>query len=342
MARTIPTNAQARQFAALIAEFEPRVWRAFMAAVTDLQAHVDWKALLAALEAGDIDTAITALNISEAAFSEYSAVMSEAYAKAGASTAAQIRQSGLGGVGVRFNLDNPRATEWIAQNVGQQITRITTEQESAVRDVIARGYSQGAHPHTIARDIAGPSGGILGLDLPRAERLQNVREGMRTPEGVQWLMEGDKCRYKVNKATENRIRRALSKGEAVPLKEQEISARQYHNALLQARTQTIAQTETANAVMSARDDEWRQFLEHENIPAERITKTWRHGRGATKYHRPEHLAMAGTVVSGIDAPFVFPDGTEMLYPHDPNGGAEHLINCGCSVDYRIDHAAGLA
>src|SRR5690606_15069012 len=47
-----PTRSQARLFAQLIAELEPRIRAGFMAAVTDLSANVNWRELLANLEAG--------------------------------------------------------------------------------------------------------------------------------------------------------------------------------------------------------------------------------------------------------------------------------------------------
>src|SRR5690606_11801491 len=66
-----PTRSQARLFAQLIAELEPRIRAGFMAAVTDLTANVNWRELLAKLEAGDIEGAIAALNISPAAWQQY-------------------------------------------------------------------------------------------------------------------------------------------------------------------------------------------------------------------------------------------------------------------------------
>lgn len=342
-----PTRSQARQFAQLIAEFEPQIRRAFMASVTDLTAQVNWPRLLQQLEAGNISGAIDALNISPAAWAEYSASVSAAYAASGSAAAAQIRMAGIGPIGTRFNMMNPRAEEWIRRNVGESITGFVREQVEVARETIEAGYAAGRGPRDIATDLVGRvvggrrQGGIMGLDAPRAERLRKVTEGMRTPEGVQSLVIQHRngalsLRYKVNRATANRILAAYSKGEAVPEAQRTISERQYSNALLKARGDTVAATETGNAVLGARDEEWRQVMEAQGIRPDQILKTWRHGRGATVHHRPEHLDMAGTTVRGIDTPFVFPDGVQMQYAHDPNGGAKHVINCGCSVDYSVD------
>lgn len=353
MATARPTKSQARLFAQLIADLEPEIHRAFMASVTDLQANVDWSALLAALGAMNTDAAIAALNISPAAWAEYSSAMTAAYAKAGASTAAQIQANGLAGIGNRFQMTNPRAQEWIRRNVAETVVGFAREQTAVARNVIEFGYSRGQGPRNIAVNLAGRvsgggtrSGGALGLDGPRAARLQAVTEGMRTAEGVQDLViarhDGSLAvRYRVNAATEQRIIQAYKAGTEVPEEGRQISERQYSNALLKARADTVAETESGNAVMSARDEEWQQLAESQGLSKAAVIKTWRHRRGASKDHRPDHLAMSGHSVVGLETPFIFPDGTQMQYAHDPAGGPKHTIRCGCDTEYRLDHSAGL-
>ncbi len=353
MAAYRPSLAQARQFAQLIENLEPEVWRAFMASVNDLQSNVDWRALLDALEQMDITAAIAALHIDEAAWAEYSSTMTDVFAKAGASTAAQIRQSGAADIGIRFRMTNPGAQEWIAENVANKVVGFTQDQIASARALIEAGYARGQGPTNIAVDLAGRSmggsvraGGILGLDGPRAARLDAVTQGMRTVDGVRSLViehaDGNiSLRYRVNKATAQRIIRAFKAGTEVPSDERLISERQYKNALLKDRADTIAETETANAVMGARDEQWHQLAQSQGLDASAVIKTWRHRRGAVKDYRPDHLAMSGKSVRGLNTPFEFPDGVQMQYAHDPAGGAKHNIRCGCDTEYRIDHSVGL-
>lgn len=332
---------QAREFAALLEQYEPEIRRAFYASVTDLQANVDWPALLEALEAGDIESAILALHIDAAAFAEYSSAMTEAYAASGASTAAQIGQ-----LGVRFNMSNPAAQEWIAKSIGERITGFVQEQIESARILIGEGYAQGAGSRQIGLDLVGRAvdgkreGGILGLDIPRAERYRKVVEGMRTSAGVADLVIEHRdgtlsVRYKVNKSTADRILKAYRAGTAVPLEARKISERQYYNALLKARGDTIARTETANAVMNARFQQWEQLAQLQGLDASAVIKTWSHNGGATEHHRPTHLAMNGKSVQGLYTPFVFSDGTQMQVSHDMNGGPENVINCRCGVSFRL-------
>lgn len=350
---TAPSISQARLFAQLLSELEPEIRRAFMASVTDLQAGVDWTALLDSLTRGDTQSAITALHIDPAAWSEYSSAMTAAYAKAGASTAAQIQAQGIGGIGTRFQMMNPRAEAWIRENVGESITGYVREQVDTARKVIEAGYARGEGPRTIATDLVGRSdrgsartGGVLGLDGPRAERLMRVTEGMRSPEGVRSLViehqDGTiSMRYQVNKATEARIMRAYRAGTEVPASDRAISERQYSNALLKARGETVARTETGSAVMSGRMESWMQLVDSQGISPDSIIKTWRHGGGLTKDYRPSHVAMNGKSVRGLFTPFII-DGTPLQYACDPKGGARQVINCRCSCEFRVDVTAGLS
>jgi hypothetical protein len=178
-------------------------------------------------------------------------------------------------------------------------------------------------------------GGVLGLDVPRAERLEKVRNGIQTPEGVRSLViEGRdgtlKMRYKVNPASEKAILAAYRKGEAVPAKSQERIVTQYGNRLLKERGETVARVETAQSVMSARRQAWDQV----NVPPEAIGKRWVHG-GGVKDPRPHHVAMSGTIVRGRDTPFVFSNGATLQMAHDPDGDASEVILCGCSTEFFV-------
>lgn len=344
-----PNRAQAVLFAELLAKQTPAIRKAFMIAVTDINAHVDWDALLSALESGSTGSALAALNINEDAFSEYAHAMTSVFVESGTLTTINIVKSGVGDIGLRYRYTDPRAQSWITRNVASRVVGFASEQINAARSIIEAGFARGDHPFTIATDIAGRAtgplrsrqGGILGLDAPRAERYNKVSVGMRTAEGVQELVirhhNGSlSLRYKVNQATATRILSAYRSGSAVPDKERAISEVQYKNALLKDRADTIAQTETANAVMGARNEAWTQAAEFQGLSAGSVIKRWEHRRGGTKHHRPEHLAMSGKEVIGIDTPFVFPDGVMMKYAHDENGGAAHIINCGCDTIYRIE------
>lgn len=142
-------------------------------------------------------------------------------------------------------------------------------------------------------------------------------------------------RYKVNAATEKRILRAYGNGSAVPEKDRILSVKQYENALLKARADTIAQTETAQAVMSGRAEEWGQTLGKIGATENDVIKTFVHG-GGPKDPRPHHVAMNGHSVRGLNTPFVFSNGARLQYPCDPAAPASETIKCSCGCNYAMD------
>jgi len=90
------------------------------------------------------------------------------------------------------------------------------------------------------------------------------------------------------------------------------------NAILTDRAELIAQTETAAAYGFA-----------SNAAAEQAGveyKQWIHA-GLPKEPRPDHLDIDGLIVP-MDEPYPVGD-PPLMYPHDPDGSAEDVINCGC-------------
>ena len=336
-------NAQSRRLQALIAKLEPELRAAFEAAISDLTQGVDYGRLIAALEAQDIEAAVASLNIEPGAFLRYGQSLQAAFVEGGAVASTLITAPGVKTL-IRFDLTNPAAEAWIRRNVGEKITAIARETIAVARETILTGYQAGQHPHRIALDLVGRSangsraGGVVGLDGPRTQRLLAVTRGMETAEGVRDLVvltkDGPRVRYKVNKATEARILRAWRKGEAVPAPDRAISERQYRNALLKARGETIAQTETLQAVMAARQEAWRQGLEKLGKTEADVIKVWRHGGGPSD-PRPHHVAMSGKSVRGLETPFVFSNGARLKYAGDPDGGAAEVIRCTCDTVYSV-------
>lgn len=333
-----------RQITKIVAQYSPRVRKAFLAAIKDTQDNIDWDNLLRAIEDRDVEAVIKAMHISEASYQEYEDLLIDIFSDSGKDVIRSIE--GIDKLGVRWNIKNPVAEAWVEANVANKVVGITREQIELVREIVEAGIAEGKHPFQIAISIAGRAtgkrreriGGIVGLDGPRARRYNNVVSNLTTSEGIRSLVvehpDGSvSLRYKVNKSTENRILRAYRANRGLSGNEAAISEVQYKNALLKHRADTIAQTETANAVMGGRETEWKILVQEEGISPEHITKRWEHRRGASKYHRPDHLAMSGVTVQGLNTPFLFPDGEQLRWAHDINGSAAHVINCGCDTTF---------
>jgi uncharacterized protein with gpF-like domain len=112
------------------------------------------------------------------------------------------------------------------------------------------------------------------------------------------------------------ISAGLNAGESIDQLAHRITAA--FNEIVDARAELIAQTETAAAYGFASNASAQQ--------AGVQFKQWIHS-GLPKVPRPDHLAIDGLIVPMDEA---YPVGDPpLMYPHDPDGSAEDVINCGC-------------
>src|SRR5699024_5650633 len=135
------TRSQVREFARLVAQLEPDVRRGFMLSVIDLQSNVDWPELIKALQEQNVQRAIDALHIDEAAFNQYTRGVTGAYETAGAATIKSIKQYGIARKGARFSVTNRRAEQWLRANAVSRVVDFTKDQIDAARRMIVNGFN---------------------------------------------------------------------------------------------------------------------------------------------------------------------------------------------------------
>lgn len=338
-----------RLLADLLARQGKILGAAFLEAIADLASGIDYIRLVEALTRNDIEAAIVALNIEPAAFTRYVVAKSAIFAEAGALTSSYIPLPLSRTVQFRFDLTNPRAEAWIAQNVANYVTGIyIPEQRDGIRRTILAGYSRGEGPETIATTVAGRidrvtgkrTGGVIGLSAPQERYVENMRARMASGNATELRrIFGMELRDKRMDAVLNRY---IASGDAMPQDVIDKWASRYADKLLKARAETIARTETAQATEAAREESFRQALDKEGLPQDAVEKEWEHSGGQRGGDwRQDHMDMGGTVVQGMDATFDFPDGTKKRFAHDGIGGAAHDANCRCRTNYTIDWTIGL-
>jgi len=324
----------------LIAKQEPAVARAFANAIADIRNRADIRKLRAALRNGGIEDAINALDIEPSAFNQVRAALLETYGNSGTLTIkgqTWVYPNGQRAV-VRWNSLSPRAEEY-ARNVGTGLIQNTTDDMArAVREVIADGYAFGRKWDRIANDIVGRadatgkrSGGILGLNNAQAQWVQNMRQYLETdPKRAFGMTRRDK-RFDAT------IKKAIDENKSLSAEQINRMVQRYSDRLLQTRGLIIAKTEVQKAIEEGKYEAWKQGLEKTGVPERFIIRKWRH-TGRAMNDRPDHIMMNNREMRGLNFPFVLPDGTPMLHPHDTSlgAGASHVIGCMCQAEYRID------
>ncbi len=320
-------------------KFGPKVARAFSDAVRDLTDNIVLRRVAGALERGDIEGALDALNIEPAVFSGLRQQLALAFAESGTAVLGAVRFDPPGEVrGVlRWDAGNPVAIRALNEWLGTEITQITEDTRNAARAALSEGLARGQGPRQIALDVVGRmgsngrrAGGVLGLNQPQERWVSNMR---------QYLRDGDfKSVLRMSKRDrrfDRTIRKMIREGRTPTEAQIQKWTGRYADRLLKLRGDTISRTETAAATEQARFDAFRQGMEAKGYPFQYVIKEWRHGGGGMR-PREQHIAENEKEVRGLDTPFPMPDGALLQYPHDPNAPAKHVVNCTCSLLIRID------
>lgn len=332
------TRQQRRQIRELIATHDPLIQAAFIKAINTAKGALDFDALVAAVSANDFNRAFDLLRLNQAVLWPLEEAIRTAIYAGGATVTLPRGVQGA----FSFNGRHPRAEQLVQEMGARLVTELGNPGFEPIRDIILSGQREGLGARKTAQNLAGKlnrrtgirEGGIMGLDGPRAHRLDAITQGIKTPEGVRGLVtEGRdgklKLKYKTNTETQRRILAAYKRGEAVPADDRGRIERQFSNKLLKERSQTIAANETYRAQAQGRREAYAQLMDSGQV--ESITKKWRHN--TFKDPRPDHARLDGVEVD-FNEPFpAMDDGAVLQFPHDPNAGPNHSVSCRCTVIY---------
>lgn len=338
-------QAQQRLLNRLEREHGPQVRRAFERSIRELRRGVNMGDLARMIAAGDIEGVFVALGIAgtagTAVYRDLEAEIARAFEGAGRAFTRLLPKNVRDPRGLqvvfRFDLRHPQAEAWLRREAAGLITRVVEDQRAAVRGVLEDDLARGIPPRTSALRIAGRinattrvrEGGILGLSEPQTRYLRNARD---------YLDAGDARYFDLtlrDKRFDSAVRRAMQAGQSVPAEVRERALRQYGNRLMRHRGETIAQTETLNALRAGHNAAFRQGAELAGVDDDLIEHEWQDtGDGKT---RRTHADADGQVIRGKDAVFTV-GGYPMRWPGDSGLGApaRETIRCRCRKISRIN------
>lgn len=337
---------QAEVFNDLLARYEKEVAEAFRRAIDDIGSNVDLTRVIEALARNDIQAAMEALNIEPAAYNDLLDTISRAYSEAGTTTANIANRQTPRDVVIRFDGRNYRAEAWLREHSSQLVTRIITDQRSAVRSALEAGMARGDNPRTTALDIVGRvnkatrkrEGGVIGLTGPQEGFVRSAREELRSGDPA--LLRKYLTRARRDRRFDRSVEKAIREETPLPLEIAGKAELQYRNRLLALRGETIGRVETMTAIQQAKWEAYRQAIEAGRIREEDVRKVWRSAGDLRVRHT--HRALNGDSV-GFRETFKSPSGARLLFPMDTSNGAgaDETINCRCGTDYRVDYLANL-
>lgn len=311
----------------------PLIEEAFNQSIRNASTALDFDALVAAIEANDLQRAFDQLRLNQAVLWPLDEAIRTAMFAGAASVSIPRSIQGA----FSFNGRHPRAERIIAQTGARMVTEIGSPGFEPIRSIILQGQQEGIGAAKTARRLAGTinrntgirEGGIMGLDGPRAERSARVREILNDPEQIRKYFKGDNPRYtSTDRRFDAAVRKAISEGRALDKTTIEKIAKAHDARLLKARGKAIAEHEAFTAQAQGRREAYAQLIESGKV--ESVDKRWDHN--TLKNPRDDHQALEGKRVS-FNEEFVMADGTRMQMPHDVDAPARHTLGCRCSVVY---------
>lgn len=337
-------TAEARRIDEAVKALEPPIRQAFIAAIIQARGAVDFSALLAALEAGDLGRAIELLRIRDTLLWPLVEAQRGAFMAGGAMVAAAVP----GVVAANWGFDGRaiRAEAWVSRAAGTLIEGITAEPQEAIREALRAGLEAGRNPRAVALDVVGRvdpiskrrTGGLIGLNSQQTDWAVRARQELASGDPAR--MAHYLTRQRRDKRFDPLVRKAIREGRPLAASDVDKLAGRYKDRLLALRGETIARTEAINGLRAGRREGFQQLVDSGKVRADQITRAW--DATLDKRTRPDHVAMDGQSVKGMDAPFVAPDGSRLLYPGDTSLGASaaQTVACRCFERIRINYLGG--
>lgn len=325
------------RLAALLKQYDAEIERAFLEAIRSKANSINLAELTAAIEARDFNRAVNIAGLTRADLFPFDQSITGAYVAGGQTVAAAAPA-----FAVSFGFDGraTRAEAWARGHVGGLVTNIVDEQLDMLRETIGDQLAAGVNPRKVAVQIAGPvlngsrQGGFIGLSRPQMGYLANARAELET------LDAGYFSRTLRDRRFDGIVRKAIADGKPLAQADIDRIAARYADRMLKHRAETIARTESITALRAGRREGVQQGIEAGAIAQDAVKRAW--NATLDSRTRPDHVAMNGREVDGMNAPFTLPDGSRMLYPGDTSLGASasQTVNCRCYDEYVVDWLRG--
>lgn len=329
--------ATRREILKKLDSLEPKIAKAFRDAVGEIKSRARLAELQAALEARDIERAWRAAGLREGGWTTLTESLRGAYLESGTFAAGEAPAA----LGFTFNINNPRAENWLRQRSSDLVTQINDEQREAIRTVLEGGMARGDNPRRTALDIVGRMdrrsgrrvGGIVGLTGQQASYVENMRDELLSGDST--AMRNYFSRKRRDKRFDGLVRRAIENGEAVSRADVDRITSRYSDRLMQTRGNAIGVTESTRAFGAARKESLDQAIEQGLARPENIRREW--DATLDGKTRTTHAAANGQVV-GPNEPFIV-GGHQLQYPGDPSAPASETVWCRCFEKQTVDWVA---
>lgn len=343
-------GSKTSKFERLLQKYAPDLIEEFRQGVADLARRVDLKRLEAALDAGDVASAINAMHLDETAFVQFEEAFRRAFIGAGISLAADIpkgKDPNGNDIVLRFNGRDSAAEDWLRSHSGSFIRDVVADTRQTLRDTMTDGLAKGKNPNKLVPELVGRinpmtrrrEGGVIGLTAEQGEFVRNAATELSSGDPAK--LNDYLSRKLRDKNYDKPIAAALRDGKPVPVAVAEKALASYRNRLLAFRARTIGRTETFSAMSKSEFTAFQQAIASGKVAEKAVTKTWDDADDNRVRHT--HVILGDGKPIPFLQPFVAASGARLMHPHDRSLGApaSEIIGCRCRCQYKIDFLAGV-
>lgn len=324
-----------RQLLDLLDGLEPDLRKHFMDAMNDLRSNASLRPIIEALERGDTEGALRAFNVSDAVFNEFVDAQARAFATSGRLAASRVSRTGQ--VVFRFDARNMRAESWLTRHSSEFVTNVVNDQRTAIRNALRAAMESGQNPRTSALDIVGRvnratgrrEGGIIGLTSNQEQFVRNARTELAEGRFSQYL-----SRELRDKRYDRQVLAAMRDGTPLSNDTIRTATNRYSDRLLKMRGDTIARTESLASLNAGQEQAFQQAVDDGLVKEDTVSRTWR--TAGDDRVRESHAELEGETVR-MDEPF----SNGLMFPGDPAGPPEEVINCRCVLEVNVDFLSDL-
>lgn len=306
----------------LLSAAEPRIARAFVAAINGLRDELDLAEVERLLLAGDFEGA---LRLTQTVAEQLGQVSTVTFFAAGQDTATFL--SGLDLGTILFDQVNVRAVQAMQVNNLRLISEFTAEQRAATRLALLDGIARGLNP----RDQARAFRDSVGLTERQQAAVINYR---RLLEGSAADQREALTRELRDRRFDRTVNRSIRTGEALTPDQIDRMVDRYRARYVKYRSEVIGRTEALRSVHQGVEEGYQQAIDAGKLDAEDLIRTWDSSKDSRV--RTTHKLLNGQkrawgeywqTVNGI-----------IRFPGDPNAAAEETVQCRCVLTTRIRNA----
>ena len=342
------TRIQRQVYAELLSKYGQAVADAFFKAVDDIKSAVRLQRVVSAMENGDIEGALDALDIDPAAFNDMLDQIREAQTEGGRFSAETMPKRKPDGTAltVRFDGRAYGAEAWMREHSSRLITRTTEDMRQAARQSLVGSLERGDGPRTAALGLVGRidratgkrTGGVLGLSAAQERFSASARDELASSDPA--LLRNYLTRTRRDRRFDRSVEKAIREGRPVAPAIQARALTSYRNRLLKLRGDTIGRVEAMSALQNGKRAAFQQAIDSGKVNEANVRKAWRSASDLRVRHT--HYRLNGESAAFNEA-FVSPSGARMQHPMDTSMGAgpDEIIGCRCDCEYRIDFYANL-